>query len=301
MSPGLGAFMEEEVNTERTNGSGAKLHIQQSDDKRVDDKAEAELSAEKSERTDGKAEADLSAKKPEQAEAEQQANTGDEAAKKTFSPELVAELDKEEEEYRLLRRDVPGAKGASTAGMLTISVGKEPLPKHSFFRTHPTFMPVVALVTIEVGMDRKYVAVLPHMIEPLAAMGITATDHVLYLTITSDGALRIVPVRCPNEDGEQNDWDRTKQIALIEGIDDWVRMYSDMPNHARKCFHAPKGQFGEPSWPHPFKPAKIMKLAFRDKGNLIDDLNHILVQKWAGRDPNHNKAGKGGKSRDEGD
>jgi hypothetical protein len=27
-----------------------------------------------------------------------------------------------------------------------------------------------------------------------------------------------------------------------------------------------------------------MRMAFRDKGRLIDSADHILVQKWAGRD-----------------
>jgi hypothetical protein len=275
-------IITEEMNTDKTNGSGAALHVQQDEfiDGKPPDTDRTDGKKSGSERVDGKTEASI----------------GDEAVKKS-GPELVSkeELDAEEEEFRALRRDVPGVKGASTAGMLTIAVGKEPMPKHSFFRTHKDFMPVVALVNVEVGMDRRYVAVMPHMIEPLAAMGITAADHVLYLTITSDGGLRIVPVRGPNEDGEQNDWDRTKEAALIEGMDGWVRMYSDMPNHARKCFPAPAGQFGEPNWPHPFKPAQIMKLAFKDKGNLISSLDHILVQKWAGRDPGTNKAGKPGK------
>ena len=47
---------------------------------------------------------------------------------------------------------------------------------------------------------------------------------------------------------------------------------------------------GEPNWPD-IKPAKIMRMAFRDKGRLIDSSEHILVQKWAGRDGSA-KAGK---------
>ena len=32
------------------------------------------------------------------------------------------------------------------------------------------------------------------------------------------------------------------------------------------------------------KPAKIFRLAFRDKGRLIDSPEHTLFQKWAARD-----------------
>jgi len=144
----------------------------------------------------------------------------DEATKK---PDLKVvpeeELDEEEKEFRALRRDIPGVKGAADAGMLTISVGRQITPKNEFYRTHKTFRPVVPLVNIEVGMDQHYIAVMPNMVEPLASMGITVADHTLYLTITPTGALRIIPVRCPNAEGEQNEWDRTKELALIEAMD----------------------------------------------------------------------------------
>src|SRR5262249_6007646 len=137
------------------------------------------------------------------------------------------ELDEEEKEFRALRRDLPGVKGAAEVGMIAISVGRQPTPKNEFYRTHPDFRPVVPLVDIEVGMDRHYIAVSPGMIEPLAGIGITVTDHTLYLIVTPRGGLRIIPVRGPNADGEQNEYARTKEQALIDGIDGWVRMYTD--------------------------------------------------------------------------
>jgi hypothetical protein len=50
--------------------------------------------------------------------------------------EHVEQLDDEEEEFRQMRSDMPGVKGASTAGMVTIAVGKKPTgTKNEFFRT----------------------------------------------------------------------------------------------------------------------------------------------------------------------
>ena len=132
-------------------------------------------------------------------------------------------------------------------------------------------------------MDRHFIAVMPHMVEPLAGIGITVTDHTLYLIISPRGALRIIPVRGPNAEGEQNEYARTKEMALIDGIDGWVRMYTDREGGCYKSFPAPAGRFGDPNWPS-IKPAKIIRLAFRDRGRLIDSPDHILVQKWAGRD-----------------
>jgi hypothetical protein len=193
------------------------------------------------------------------------------------------ELDADELEFRSLRRDAPGVKGASEAGLLAISVGKQPTPKNEFFRTHPDFRPIVPMVSVEAGMDRHFIAVMPHMIEPLAGIGISVTDHVLYLIISPRGALRIIPCRGPNAEGEQNEWDRTKEMALIDGIDGWVRMYSDREGNCYKSFPAPVGRFGDPNWPT-IKPAKIMRLGFRDRGRLLDGPDHVLMQKWAGRD-----------------
>ena len=153
--------------------------------------------------------------------------------------EVVAELDEEEAEFRALRRDLPGVKGASAVGLLAISVGRQPTPKNEFYRTHTDFRPVVPLVNVEAGMDRHYIAVMPDMVEPLAGIGITVTDHTLYLTISPRGGLRIIPVSCPNAEGEKNEYARTKEMALIDGIDGWVRMYTDREGTAYKSFPAP--------------------------------------------------------------
>jgi hypothetical protein len=197
-------------------------------------------------------------------------------------PELAEELDEEEAEFRAIRKDLPGVKGASAAGIVAISVGKTPT-KNEFFRSHRTFRPTVPLVDHDVGMEKQFFAVNTDMVEPLNAIGITVTDHVLYLTITTCGAYRIVPVRQANVDGEQNEYNRTKEIGLMQGIDEWVRLYTDQENRCYKVFPAPVGRFGEPQWPD-LKQSKIFRLAFRDKGRLIDSVEHPLFKKWAARD-----------------
>jgi hypothetical protein len=192
------------------------------------------------------------------------------------------QLDEEEKEFRALRRDLPGVKGASAAGIVAISVGKTP-SKNEFFRTHKEFRPIVPIVAVEVGMERQFFAVTNEMVEPLNAIGITVTDHVLYLTVTSRGALRIVPVRQANSDGEQNEYHRTKEIGLMQGMDKWVRLFTDQENRCYKVFPALAGCSGDPMFPA-LKPAKIFRLAFRDRGRLVDSVEHPLFKKWAARD-----------------
>jgi hypothetical protein len=197
-------------------------------------------------------------------------------------PELEEELDEDEAEFQAIRKDMPGVKGASAAGIVAISVGKTPT-KNEFFRSHKTFRPIVPMVDHEVGMEKQFFAVNADMVEPLNAIGITVTDHVLYFTITVRGAYRIVPARQATGDGEQNEYHRTKEIGLMQAVDEWVRLYTDQENKQYKAFPAPVGRFGDPQWPE-LKQAKIFRLAFRDKGRLIDSVEHPLFKKWAARD-----------------
>jgi hypothetical protein len=197
-------------------------------------------------------------------------------------PEIEEELDEEEAEFRAIRKDLPGVKGASAAGIVAISVGKTPT-KNEFFRSHKTFLPIVPIVNHEVGMEKQFFAVNADMVEPLNSIGITVTDHVLYLTITTRGAYRIVPVRQANADGDRNEYDSTKEIGLVQAIEEWVRLYTDQENRVYKVFPAPVGRFGDPQWPE-LKHSKIFRLAFRDKGRLIDSVEHPLFKKWAARD-----------------
>ena len=192
------------------------------------------------------------------------------------------ELDEEEAEFRAMRRDLPGVKGASAAGIVTIAVNKTP-GKNEFFRTHPDFRPVVPIVDLEVGMEKQFFAVTDEMTATLAGIGITVTNHTLYLTVTPRGALRIVPVRCAGADGEQNEYNRTKEIGLRDGVEKWVRLFTDQENRCYKVFPAPADRFADPVWPE-LKPAKIFRLAFRDKGRLVDSTEHPLYLKWSARD-----------------
>jgi hypothetical protein len=194
------------------------------------------------------------------------------------------ELDADEREFREMRRDVDGVKGASGSGVVAISVGKIP-EKNAFFRTSRDFRMVTAILDHAVGMENKFFAVTPNMVGELQSIGITAVaDYSLYLTQTTNGAYRIVPVRQANEDGEQNEYHRTKEIGLERGYDEWVRLFTDLPNKCYKVFAAPNGRFTEnPTWLD-LKPAKIFRLAFRDRGNLIDSREHALFKKLAARD-----------------
>ena len=192
-------------------------------------------------------------------------------------------LDADEQEFNALRRDLPGVKGVSAAGIVTISVGKVPTPKNEFFRTHREFRPIVPIVNVQVGMEHQYFVVTPDMVEPLNSIGITVSDYTLYLTVTPRGAFRIIPVRGVNSEGVQNEYDRTREIGLVQAVDEWKRLYVDQENRCYKVFPAAPGRYADPQWPE-LKHAKIFRLSFRDKGWLIDSTEHALFKKWVARD-----------------
>jgi hypothetical protein len=195
-----------------------------------------------------------------------------------LSAEDQAALDQDELEYRRLRRDLPGVTGAAAQGIVSVSVSKAPT-QNEFFRTHPTFRPEVPLVNIEVGMEKQFFAVAPCMEIPLHGIGISFSAHILYLTVSPRGAVHVVPIGC----GTENDYNRTKEVGLLDGIKRWVRLYTDRENKVYRVFPAPEGRFDEPQWP-PLSEAKIFRLCFRDKGRMIDSTEHELFKKWAARD-----------------
>jgi hypothetical protein len=198
--------------------------------------------------------------------------------------EIVPDLDDDEREFRAMRRDLPGVKGSSAVGIVSIGVSKLPgSVKNEFFRTHPEFAMVTALHPAEVGMENYYFACTDEMVQALDVIGVSVSDHSLYLTVSQRGSVKIVPVRCANKEGDQNEYARTKEIGLAQGKEGWVRLYTDQENKCYKVFHAPEGRFSDPQWPE-LKPAKIFRLAFRDKGRLIDSPQHPLFQKLAARD-----------------
>ena len=106
----------------------------------------------------------------------------------------TGQLDADEEEYRRMRRDIPHVAGAAAVGLLALGVSKTP-DKNDFFRTKKNFCPIVDMVSVVAGMEHKFFVVDKDMLDPLASIGIRTAPHVLYLTITTQGVLRVIPVR----------------------------------------------------------------------------------------------------------
>jgi hypothetical protein len=193
------------------------------------------------------------------------------------------DLDEDAAEFARLRRDLPHVEGAATLGITGIAVVKAP-PKNVFFRAHKGFRPIVDLVTDQVKLDQRYYAVHPRMAPVLTSIGIAYAAHTLYLIITPTGAYRVIPVRCPDGDGDRNEYASSKELGLRQSVDGWVRIYTDLENSTYRVFPAPIGRFPEPVWPE-IPDAKIFRLCFRDRGYLIDTPDHPRFIDWVGRKP----------------
>ena len=189
------------------------------------------------------------------------------------------DLDADAAEFARLRRDLPNVEGAAATGIVSIAVAKIP-PRNEFFRTSKTFQAAVDIVVDSVGLDQKFYAVHPAMAEALRSIGIAFATHSLYLIMTSKGAIRVIPVRCSDADGARNDYAATKEIALREARDIWLRIYTDRENGCYRRYPAGAERFPEPVFP-PLTDAKIFRLCFRERGCLIDTPDHPRFIEWA--------------------
>ena len=195
-------------------------------------------------------------------------------------------LDEEEPEFRVLRRDLPGVKGASAAGIVSIGVGKIP-GKNEFFRTHPEFRPTVPMVDVEVGMEKQYFAG-----KDDRGGALRWHRYQRYRShAVSDGNLapvRFGSSRFGNQQlyGQITTMRAPKEIGLIRGVD---TLGSALHRSGEQCttrfLRRPPTALPNRSgrrWSH----AKIFRLAFRDKGRLI-------------RQPRASAVSRGGPARDQ--
>jgi hypothetical protein len=189
-----------------------------------------------------------------------------------------AELDEDEAMLRALRLDLPGTAGAPN-GIVSISVTNR-FPQREFFRAHSTNVAVFPMVDHVAGFDVEYNIIAGPMVPELASIGIDVVSYKLYEIITADGAVRLIPVRQADVDGAQNEWNRTKDIALARAMKMWVRAISDRANGRYRVFEAPPDRFPEPTWPD-LKLSKLIRLAFTERGRLIDNPEHPLFKKWS--------------------
>jgi hypothetical protein len=196
-----------------------------------------------------------------------------------LTPEELAKLDAEEKLLSEMRTDLPGRAGVPD-GVAAITVAHK-LPKDTFFRVNEANTIEMRMYQKTTGMDIEYYAVHPRMWAAFASIDVHLAKYRLYEILTLDGTHLVHPVRQPDHGATQNEYTRTKEIALEQATTEWVRISTDKANKKYRIFGAAKHRYPDPLFPG-YTPARLLKLCFTDRGWLVDSAKHDLFQGLAG-------------------
>ena len=99
----------------------------------------------------------------------------------------------------------------------------------------------------------------------------------MYTAISSQGVLRLWPVRLPGPDGKDLPWWSTERDAAKRAKKQWIRIKANMAlgaNDIETC-----KMTAEPKWPTATFQ-EIIEIAFA--GRLIDKVEHPVVKRLRG-------------------
>ena len=196
-----------------------------------------------------------------------------------LTPEEMAKLDAEEKLLSEMRTDLPGRAGVPD-GVVAITVAHK-LPKDTFFRVNKPNTIAMRMYAKTTGLDTEYYAIHPCMWTAFASIDVPLSTFRLYEILTVDGAHFVHPVRQPDHGDSQNEYPRTKEIALEQATTKWVRISTDKANKKYRVFKASKDRYPDPLFPD-YTPARLLTLCFADRGLLVDSPKHDLFLDLAG-------------------
>lgn len=102
---------------------------------------------------------------------------------------------------------------------------------------------------------------------------------VLYLAITRDGELFLLPVRLPKPDGRSDSWLESLERAVELAKSKWVRISANM-NEGRYNVYEAIGNLPDPTWPNDLTFDDILNKSFN--GRVINNKDHPVVKKALG-------------------
>jgi hypothetical protein len=169
------------------------------------------------------------------------------------------------------------ATAAATTVKKILSIPVHKPPRHDWIRVHPQEKIDVGGVILKDGDDELY------LVEPDVAevLGDEVVFYSMFPYINRVRVLRLWPVRLPPPDGREMDWHRTARAAAARAIDKWVRVAANRSLGAYDVFEA-VNQPADPDWPDLTLP-QMIKLAFHDRGRIIRDMDHPVVQTLLGQ------------------
>ena len=151
--------------------------------------------------------------------------------------------------------------------------------KHEFIRVHPHLEINVSAIELKEDSDGGIYLVAANM---AAALSGEANAYVLRPYVNRAGVLRLWPLRLPDPDGKQNPWHRPPpRSPPSKRWEGWIRVTANRSAGEYEVFEAPN-QPPPPEWPATSLP-DMLRLAFTDRGRVIQDAEHPVVKQLLGR------------------
>ncbi len=165
---------------------------------------------------------------------------------------------------------------------LTISVKKKLMTvparkpnRQDFVRVHPDNAFHLETVVLELKEERETYLVDKALWPELPGDVIPKS---LFTAINRQGVVFIWPIRLPQEDGRQDEWNRSALEAALIAKEKWIRLAANMSLGAYEVFEA-TGTLPEPKWPE-ISFRELLEIAF--KANYIDSLDHPVLKRLRG-------------------
>ena len=156
---------------------------------------------------------------------------------------------------------------------LVASVQVRKPTRQEFFRVHPE-------MRLETYLLDARAEGATYLVDPTVAEAIPGdvVAKVLYLTVTTHGAVLLWPVRLPDDKGRLDDWNSAAHEAALAAETNWIRIIA---NHGAGTYEvfAALDQTIEPKWPE-LTLERLLELAFKNRH--IESLDHRVVRSLMG-------------------
>jgi hypothetical protein len=156
-----------------------------------------------------------------------------------------------------------------------VSVPVRKPQRQEFIRVHPDPAMSLPVALLELKADRQ-----TYIVDPALAPALPgeAVSKMLYLSITSNGALFLWPVKLPDEQDRLDEWNNVAHQAAALAKEQWVRVAANMPAGCYDVMTA-SASFREPNWPD-VSFAQLLEIAFKKR--IIEDLDHDVLKRLRG-------------------
>jgi hypothetical protein len=173
--------------------------------------------------------------------------------------------------FAKFRHDQDFASNLGVKKVLTLIPKRKP-NKHEFFRAHKEFE--FASPLLEIQEPKDLWLVVPELWDELAS---ELKAKILVPCINRNGDIFIWPLNEPDSN-RPNSWTESAVAIIPFAKEKWLKVLSNQSTGTYEQYIS-QGYRDEPEWPE-MDLEEMLELAFKDR--IIDDINHIVIQKLRG-------------------